>query len=273
MYERTYRNRVLKTDQQKPQPKKVSWKRVIIISSVMLILVGIVVMMKTPKFQVQKVTVVGTNVVDPSDVSTFALNTLDGTYLWILPKTSVFLVSPQTLGSAIKEAFPRFDTVTVDRSSMDTLRVTVTEYPGVYLWCDDNCSFMDEKGTVFADAPYFSGSAYLKLYIGAREQYPFHPITPSQVQLVAQLKKQLEAIDIIPLSIRFVSDHKITVDFIHHTSHAQIYVDPSENIDTTLETLYSALRTEAVAKLYRDPSKTLEYLDVRFANKLIYKFN
>lgn len=272
MYERTYRNRVLKTDQQKPEPKKFPWKRVIIVTSIVVVLVGIVVLIKTPRFQVHTIAVVGTNVIDPTDVSTFAINTLDGKYLWVLPKSSVFLVSPDTVASAIKEAFPRFDTVVVDRSGMDSLRVTVTEYPGVYLWCDDDCSFMDEKGTVFADAPYFSGSAYLKLYIGTREQYPFHPITQSQVQLVAQLKKQLEAIDIIPLSIRFITDHKITIDFIHHSSHAQIYVDPSENIDTTLETLYSALRTETVAKLYHDPSKTLEYLDVRFANKLIYKF-
>lgn len=272
MYERTYNSRVLKSDTQLKQKKRFPWKRAIIITVGVLLLVGIVVMIKTPKFQVQKVTVVGTNVVDPSDVAAFALNTLDGHYAWILPKTSIFLVSTDAVTGAVREAFPRFAEVKVDRDGVNSLRVTVVEYPGVYLWCDDECAFMDETGTVFANAPYFSGSAYLKIYIGTREQYPFHPITREQVALVATLKKQLEEIDIVPLSMSFESEHKLTVGFIHHTSHASLYVDPSEDVQTTLQTLYSALRTDTVAKLYHDPSKTLQYLDVRFANKLIYKF-
>lgn len=272
MYERTYNTRVLKSDTQPKTKKRFPWKRALSITIIMLVLVGMVIMIKTPKFQVQKVTVVGTNVVDPVDVAAFALNTLDGHYAWILPKTSIFLVSIDSVTSAVREAFPRFEQVKVDRDGVDSLRVIVAEYPGVYLWCDDECAFMDETGTVFASAPYFSGSAYLKIHIGTREQYPFYPITSEQIALVATLKKQLEEIDIIPLSMSFDSEHKLTIEFIHHTSHAVLYVDPTEDVQTTLETLYSALRTEGVARLYHDPSQILQYLDVRFANKLIYKF-
>lgn len=274
MYERTYNSRVLKTDDQPSKKKKggLRWKRILIIVGIVGVIVGIVVLIRSPKFQVRSINVVGTSVSDPVDISTFALNTLGGTYAWILPRTSVFLISPESIAEAVKEAFPRLSSVVVDRDGVDSLRVAVTEYPGVYLWCDEECSFMDETGTVFADAPYFSGSAYLKIYIGTREQFPFSPISPQQIQLIATLKERLEAIEIVPLSMRFESEHKLTVGFIHQRNHAVIYMDPSEDVETTLETLYSALRTETVARLYRDPSKRLEYLDVRFANKLIYKF-
>ena len=273
MYERTYNSRVLRTDEKKPVKKKqIPWKRILVVVSIVLVLVGIVFLVRAPKFQVRTVNVVGTSVTDPSDVSEFVLNSLGGTYAWIFPRTSVFLVSNETIAALVKESFPRLKDVTVDRDGMSSLRVTVGEYPGVYLWCDDACAFMDETGTVFADAPYFSGSAYLKIFVGTREQYPFSPITPQQVVLVAHLKDRLEAIDIIPLSMRFESEHKLTVGFIHHTRTAQMYFDPKEDIDTSLETLYSGLRTEDVARQYHDSSKVLEYLDVRFANKLIYKF-
>lgn len=273
MYERTYNSRVLKTEDKKPQKRKgFPWKSVLIASGVAVVLVGIVFLVRVPRFQVKTINVVGTNVVDPSDISQFGLNTLEGTYAWVLPKTSIFLVSNDTMANLIAKRFPRLKSVEVDRDGMNSLRVTVVEFPGVYLWCDDACAFMDEQGTVFADAPYFSGSAYLKIYIGTREQYPFVPITVAQIQMVAYLKERLEAIDIAPVSVRFDSDRRLIVGFIHHTHEAGIYFDPTEDIDQALETLYSGLRTEGVARQYHDSSKVLQYLDVRFANKLIYKF-
>lgn len=274
MYERTYNSRVLKTEEKpsKKQKGRFPWKRVLIIAAIVALLVGSVVLMRAPKFQVVTVHVEGANVSDPVDISQFALNTLGGKYLWILPKTSVFLVNNDSIATAIKEVFPRLKEVEVDRDGASSLRVTVIEYPGVYLWCDDACAFMDETGTVFADAPYFSGSAYLKLYIGGREQYPFTPITVDQVAMVSTLKSRLEAIDIVPLAMKFESPHKLSIYFAHFTHEAVIYVDPNEDIDQALNTLYSGLRTESVARQYHDPNKVLQYLDVRFANKLIHKF-
>lgn len=274
MYERTYNSRVLKTDEKPSTRKKarVSWKRITVITSIIAVGVGLVLLLRAPKLQVKAVHVDGTNVADPFDIGEYALNMLDGYYLWILPKTSIFLVHNEAIAAAIKEAFPRLKDVVVDRDGMSSLRVTVTEYPGVYLWCDDACAFMDETGTVFADAPYFSGSAYLKLYIGAREQYPFTPITAEQVAMVNLLKERLEKIDIVSLSMRFESDHKLSVYVAHFTHESVIYFDPSEDIEEQLETLYSALRTDAVSRQYHDQSKVLQYLDARFANKLIYKF-
>jgi cell division septal protein FtsQ len=221
---------------------------------------------------VQSINVVGTTVTEPLDISEFTLNTLGGRYVWLLPKSSIFLVHNESIAESIKGAFPRLKSVIVDRDGLSSLRVTVTEYPGVYLWCDDACSFMDENGTVFADAPYFSGSAYLKIYSGVRAPYPFTPITQEELTLVAHLKDRLEAIDIVPLSMRFESDRKLSVSFNHYTHVALLYFDQTEDIDRALATLYSGLRTDSVAQKYHDPNKVLEYLDMRFVNKLIHKF-
>jgi len=274
MYERTYNSRVLKTEE-KPTKKKrrgISWVHIVVIGGIFLILVVVVLLIRAPKFQVRSINVIGTTVAEPLDISDFVLNTLGGNYLWIFPKSSVFLISNDAVASAVKNAFPRLNSVVVDRDGLSSLRVTVTEYPGVYLWCDDACSFMDENGTVFADAPYFSGSAYLKIYSGERAPYPFTPISPEELTLVAHLKERLEAIDIIPLSVRFESGHKLSVSFNHYTHVAALYFDPTEDTERALATLYSGLRTESVARLYHDESKVLEYLDLRFVNKLIHKF-
>ncbi len=275
MYERTYNNRVLKTNEEPTTKKKrggISWKRVVLGASLVLLGALVVWMLRTPRFQVQRVQVQGVSVVDPSDVSQYTQNLLEGNYLWVFPRTSIFLVSPETLSSAIKERFSRFSSVAIDRDGMSALRVQVKEYPGVYLWCDTDCAFMDEEGTVFADAPYFSGSAYVKIYKGAREQYPFQPLTKEDLALIKTLKDSLPGIEIVPLSMHFESSHKLVIVFTHGTHQAEIYFDPSEPVQEALQTLYSGLKSEVVASQYHNANKVLRYLDVRFANKLIYKF-
>lgn len=273
MYERTYRSRVLKTE-----PKQVvatrlfPWKRVLVSIGVLCIVSGIIFLIRLPQFQIRTVSVEGTVVADPGDVSQSVQMALEGTYVWILPKTSVFLLSTKTLENMVLRSFPRFKSVHITRSSMHELMVTTQEYPGVYLWCDDACSFMDEIGTVFADAPYFSGSAYVRIYVGSRSAYPFFPISPEQIQFVAHLKERLESISIVPLAIRFETLHTASVSFIHNGHQALLYIDPTADIESSLEALFSGLRNETVSQKYHNPDTVLEYLDVRFENKLIYKF-
>lgn len=274
MYHRSYHERVLKSDTPKQKKTRIKWKSIAIGVGTAALISALVVIIRAPRLQVTEVVVEGAQVADPFEVSQFVLGTLDGTYLRIFPKTSIVLISPDTLTQSIARAYPRFKSVAVDRASMQKLVVSVEEYPGVYLWCDttDACSFMDAQGTVFADAPYFSGSAYLKVYGGTRSPYPFTAFNPTQMQMIATLSDKLPGIDIEPLSVSFVSDKTVVVRFVHNQREAQIRFDPTTPIDAQLDILYSGLRTQPLSRLYHDRAQVLEYLDVRFDNKLVYKF-
>ena len=273
MYQRSYHERVLKHDGPAPVPR-ISWKKIIYIASGLAVAVGIIWCIKTPRFQITQVSVQGANVADPTELSQFVLDQLDGRYLYFFPKTSVILVSPDNLARAINVQYPRFRSVVVSRDSMRSLKVTVDEYSGLYLWCDGDevCSFMDETGTVFADAPYFSGSAYLKIYKGDREAYPFSALTQDETTRITHIYEQLRAIDIDPISVSFDTPQTLRVVFVHKGARARILFDPSKDIDTQLEVLYSGLRTQPLASMYHSSTQVLEYLDVRFDNKLVYKF-
>lgn len=272
--QRRYQSSVLKYDKESPLPKRFPWKRFFWVLGVLVCVTICIVLIRAPRFQVKSIDVVGTSVADPLEVSEFVLTSLSGYYALFLPKSSILLVSTDQLAQKIKDHFPRFKTVSVERGAMDILKVAVSEYGGVYLWCDttETCSFMDTTGTVFADAPYFSGSAYLKVFIGQRAPYPFQPITAEQVALIARITERLEAIDIAPLSFTFETEHKLSVVYIHGLSRVTILLDPTTDIDSALETLYSGLRTEPLLGLYHNTKNVLEYFDIRFSKKLIYKF-
>jgi hypothetical protein len=273
MYQRSYHQRVLKHDAPAPVPR-ISWKKIVSIAVVAVLLAGIVWCIKTPRFQVTQVSVEGANVADPNELAQFVLSELDGRYLYFFPKSSIVLVSPDTLARAISAKYPRFKSVVVSRDSMRSLKVTVKEYSGMYLWCDreEVCSFMDETGTVFADAPYFSGSAYLKVYKGDREAYPFAGLTQDETLLVTHIYERLRAIDIDPVTVSFDTPQTLRVVFMHGGGRARVLFDPGKDIDAQLEVLYSGIRTQPLASMYHSPTHVLEYLDVRFDNKLVYKF-
>ena len=281
MYQRTYKSNVLKEEKLAKVKRPFPWKRLLWTLFVVALVVGCITLIKTPRFQVKHVVVTGTEVADPNDVVKYVNDRMAGKYLYILPKTSILLTPTATLSEKVKKAFPRFKSAVVRRASFDTLSVSINEYKGVYLWCSEldenqtnnNCSFMDQNGVVFATAPYFSGSAYLKLYgDNTSANFPFSPLGSLSLANVVLLTARFEAINITATEFHFISSHKLVVGFAHNDRDAQIIFDPSRDIEDELSALYTGLRTEPLGSLYHNQSKILEYIDVRFANKVVYKF-
>jgi hypothetical protein len=275
MYERTYHKSVLKQAETPKERRPFPWKRVGIIFGILVAFVGFVFLTRIPKFQVDTVTVEGTNVADPEEVSLYVEKLLEGRALYIFPKTSIILVSSHVIQKNIEADFPRFQSVSVSKSNVHSLHIQVKEYEGVYLWCETeiNCFFMDKNGVVFAPAPYFSGNAYVKIYTTKGGTVPFSPITPSELAMIGGIIERLKAISITPDEFNFVSDHQLAVAFSHNGNRSDIYFDPRRDVEESLEILYSGMRVETFGHLYRDMQQRLEYIDLRFSNKMVYKFD
>lgn len=275
MYSERYHTSVLKQGQLSKGKRKFPWKTVISIIVLLIVCSGAIYVCKDPRLQVRNIVVTGAHVVDPLDVSTFVSKELSGTYFSLLPKTSIFLIQQHVLARHIQAAFPRLKSVDVDRSSFSSLAITVVEYPGKYLWCVEEsteCSFMDERGEVFASAPYFSGSAYRKIFSGEMGTYPFRSVNDAQITTITMLIEKLQAISIDPLEFHYKSNRQLVVVYAHNGKLVNIVFDPSRSIEGQLALLYTGITTEPFAAQYRDKTKILEYIDLRFSNKIVYKF-
>ncbi len=276
MYERTYHKTVLKTEAKEDKKKKphINWRLILRILIAAVVVAGIVILIRLPRLQVKNITVVGVNVVDPGDITEFVHQQLQGNRLFILPKSSIFLVPDHALEKNIKKHFSRLQTVYVQRANFSTLNVSVTEYQGVYLWCTDDttCYFMDQNGVAFAPAPYFSGNAYPKIFTGSIKVLPFQAVTSSQVATIALMRDRLSAIGIDPAEFHFDGEHELDVDFNHKGHPALLKFDPTTSVKDALVALYTGLRTNPLASDFHDPNKVLQYIDLRFANRVVFKF-
>ena len=133
---------------------------------------------------------------------------------------------------------------------------------------------MDKQGIVYSQSPVFSGSAYVKVFTGAPlDELTFLGVRLEDLERIVKIKKQLSDINIIPVAIKFVSPRETKIDFMHNNSLAQFIIDPTISTDTSLEYLFSGIRTAPLSTSFHDQSKTLLYIDVRFPNKVVYKFH
>ncbi len=275
MYEKSYHTAVLKTEK-KPEKKKgrINWKLILGLFLGAVLIAGFIVLIKLPQWQVQHIEVVGAHVADPGDVTEFVNGELQGRRLFFLPKTSIILVPEHHLEKELKAHFSRFQTVEVSRKNFSTLVITVSEYQGVSLWCSDaeNCFFMDQNGIAFAPAPVFSGSAYPKVFVGTVQSLPFQAVSVEQEKMIDLLREKLPALSIIPTEFHFVSDHQVEVKFNHDGHEASLLFDPTTDTQQALNALFSGLRTNPLATKFHDSSNVLDYIDLRFSNRVVYRF-
>lgn len=274
MYERTYNKRVLKAPAPAPRSYIVLTRAAIVLGVVLLVW-GIVWCLRYHKFQIQKISVTGAFVIVPEDIQNFVQKDLEGKYLKIIPKTSIFLLREKTLRAKIAQQFPYAQTIEITRAGMSRINIAITEYKGVYLWCvdtDADCYFMNKNGFVFSPAPYFSGSAYIKIFGGDKKEFPFAPLDVVQFAHVGSTSEMLKTLDIQPVAFHFDETNSLAISFVHNGAPAKIFVDPSKDVRIQIDALVRALATKALRDLYTDTNKKLEYLDTRFDSKVVYKF-
>lgn len=297
MYEKTYKANVLERNQKTSLKEKrhFPWKRLMAIIVTLGILFGIVYFLRHPKFQISVVSVVGTTVLDVEDISSSIRRDLQGSWLWIFPRTSVLLINDKVLERNLKQEFSRIENISVKRTNLHSIEATIKEFDAIYLWCIksikkeeesdqsampahagqvDECYFMDKQGVVYSKAPVFSGTAYPKIFTGAPiDELPFQGILPDSISQIEELQKRLSEINITPVAFRAISPRELQVDFLHNKMVAKLLIDPTVPVETSLEYLFSGIRTQPLAGLFHNENKRLLYIDVRFSNKVVYKFD
>jgi hypothetical protein len=159
---------------------------------------------------------------------------------------------------------------------------------------EDTCYFVDENGYIFDQAPYFSGGVYFKFYgipdvavpdVGIPQGGSLTPgaeIDPSGSYFSEQYFKQLISFrDILvefglkPASLYVTSDQDVEVFLTNQapsTNQPEIIFKLNGNYDNIAENLEAALTTEPLQTQFKNQYTTLQYIDLRFGNKVYYKF-
>ena len=232
-----------------------------------------------PQLNLSAVSITGTEDVSSQLVQAFVeMELTPGSHPYLSPD-NVFLFNEGKLSREIVGFFPRIASVSISRPSLfsTALHISVVERQPFALWCTDatnsECYDMDEGGFVFAQAPAGATTTSLAtpyvFYGGfATSSSATDPIgtsfSPAHLPGIFALLQMLSEAQLAPEGATLESDQDIEIPL-----QQGFYLKASfgEDANTLVNNLQLILSSDALSGKESD----LEYVDLRFGDKVYYK--
>mgnify|MGYP001604120421 FL=1 len=187
-------------------------------------------------------------------------------------KTNILFYPKGAIIQTLAAQYLRLGEINLSIKNNRTLVVAVIEREPLYTWCQtDDCYFLDADGYVFDKAPYFSGNVYFKFY-GALESGPLGAyFAKDYFKNFTAIKNTLTALELEPIALELKAQGD--AEFVlAGTATPKILFRADADPENIAGNLRAALQTEPLkTRVVKEYSK-LEYLDLRFENKVYSKF-
>lgn len=239
----------------------------VVVSSLIGLLVAVYYVTRVERWQIREVVAEGGVTVSPDTVESVVLQTLDGFYAHLIPRSFFLTYSKEAARQAVF-ADMRIKDVVLTRQGK-VLQVTFSEYIPQALWCavdtPDQCYLLDASGFAFAPAPQLSGKALMRYF---DERLPeraeaFTPEFMAQTQMFAnQVARDFDArVSAVVITPRDGQEYVLA-----HGGRLKLSAElPSE---VSFANLTSIFNSAEFAHLQRD---SFEYIDLRFGEKVFIK--
>lgn len=237
-----------------------------------------VFVIRLPSLQARSVTIEGIVSLDESDIRSVVLSSLQGSYAFVFPRSFLFFVSGAALTGTLTHAYPLIAAVQIEKIMPDALRIIIRERELFGILCnqvkspegasekDPECAYLDTEGVAYEHAPNSTGFLINRIYtdfstlnVGAQI------VDVKIVQLMSRLKHDTERITKSRVT-GFTLFKKIPDEIHLSVDGFTLMYKREDDYSRPLNALVAVLK-EIGAKRSR-----LQYIDLRFGNKVFYKF-
>jgi len=226
---------------------------------------------------VQDVHITGNEVIEDADIREVVYTQMEGRYVYLFDKRNILLYPKEQMRTALRTTFPRLQKVRISSDGITKIHIDVSERESTYLWCGDEvpvqntdmrnaCYFMDKSGFIFSKAPHFSGNVYFR-WFGS----PLEPDVASGAQFIdtdtfTTLTHFIDGVSELGFEpTRLTVGTNTPAYTVAFANDSALLIGEIEDVSFLLDTLQSALSE-------LDRGRPLEYIDLRFGNKVFYKY-
>lgn len=245
---------------------------------------------RLPKLNIQGIEVAGNKIIETESIKEVYAENTAGEYLWLFPKTNFLLYPKNKIKDSLRNRYKRLKDISFETNQSQILQVSVSEREGKYTWCGENlpsaeenlgekCYFLDDGGYIFDEAPYFSGNVYFRFFGKITGEDPAGAsFLPQNFGNVARLREFVEKIGLKPVALVAEGDNHLgDAQFILESpkplsGSPRIIFKESANFEKIAENLQSAIDTDPLKTELKNKYNSLLYIDLRFGNKVYYKF-
>jgi cell division septal protein FtsQ len=265
--------------QKRISPIRVRRRRTRIIMSVLaLILVacaayGVSYASYLPQYTIQSISVSGAQTVPPSLISDYVKLIIYNGARHFLSRGNIFLYPRALIEKDVVAEFPRLSSAHVSRESLfaNAITVTVTERQPYALWCDGagGCYQIDQTGFIFAvassNATSTSNGQYLfSGSISGLNDPIGQTFAPGHMPGIVVFLQLLGQAGFTPEGATIQSNEDFAVPLAQGFS---VYASFGEDATTLVNNLQLVLSSSPL----QGQQQNLEYVDLRFGNRVYYK--
>ena len=233
---------------------------------------------------ISEIQITGNKVVDTEAIKTVVEGQIAGKYLWLFPKSNIFFYPENNIKHELWNEFKRINNINLSINNNKILEISLTERDAKYTWCgeapdliaklpsEEQCYFMDANGYIFDIAPYFSGDVYFKFY-GVAELGSY--FLKKNFQPLISFKDILIGMGLKPVALYTTDGGDIQIFLSGGTSLTdvpKILFKADADLENVAENLQAALNTEPLLSKFKNNYSKLQYIDLRFGNKVYDKF-
>lgn len=178
---------------------------------------------------------------------------------------SIFLADLKEVKKEVLSAFPELKEISIKRKLPSFIVVEAEERTKAAVWCQEECFDIDEQGVAFEKADKAAGAIVAGVGAPNKISVADKVIDENYLKTLLEIKNSLEQADILVQEILISEQEKIEAV----TGQGwKIYFDEKDNVKEAIFNLNLVIKE----KIPTEKIKNLEYIDLRFGNKVYFKY-
>jgi hypothetical protein len=226
-------------------------------------------------FSIKEYVIIGVSEEEKKEITKRLQKASSGVSLFILPQDKILSYSHKEVVNAVSEVVPSRRDILVGPSSLQSLQVEVIDFVPV-MKISENIG-VTKEGIVFPTKkslegfPYFDSASTTQTF--KEGGFTFNKLSTFDEEYIGELSSFIEKVSSILFPISKIKiDEQGDVSLFRQGEVSKVLVTTKTDLRKGWSTLVSAIDTDPLKKSLEDERDRLLYIDLRFGNKVFYKF-
>ena len=236
---------------------------------------------KAEKFEIQTFDIKGNFVTRSEDISKIISSHIANNYFHLFSKKNIFLYPKSKIKKDILDSFLCVKDARISFADFQTIHINIIERKPFALYCqhlealppnaEEECYFMDESAFIYARTLNFSENIYFRF---GDDCVSSAKNILGTTYLAEARKGQFEKVNLFVRYLKDINIEGVKLVVRENGNYELFFGDDSKLIfdaDQDFDEIFENLRATLI-NLGDLENKKFEYIDLRFNNKVLYKF-